>query len=209
MEQVLTNPDLLRKYAAQNNISLTEAKAEIKEEKEETKEDVKEFTSDDFKTADDVASALNKMGKSLKEQKTENQRLREGQKGINSSREADRIVNNMSREITTVREKYPELNPTSPDFDKELESEVGSLYQQLDFDPATKSPRGKVSLVLIADSFMKAAGRSKKQGSQKAQTDVEVKQAGKVTSGKGTSKDVSESKDPGTAIAQKINKALS
>ena len=205
METVLRDPELLRNYAKQNGMTLTEAKADIKDEKEEVKD---EFTPDSFKTADDVARGFNKINKTVKELKEENQSLREGQKGINSSREADRIANTMQKDITTVQEKYPELNPTSPDFDKKLESDIGSLYKELDFDPATNAPRGKVSLVNIADKIMSAAGRSRKQGSQEAQTNVKVKQAGKVTSGKGTSKGASVSKDPGTAIAQKINKAL-
>ena len=204
MGQVLKDPALLKKYAEQNGMTLSEAKAEIKEEKVE----VKDFTPDQFKTAEDVATTFNKINKTVKELKEENQSLREGQKGINSSREADRIANTMQKDITTVQEKYPELNPTSPDFDKKLESDIGSLYKELDFDPATNAPRGKVSLVNIADKIMSAAGRSRKQGSQEAQTNVKVKQAGKVTSGKGTSKGASVSKDPGTAIAQKINKAL-
>jgi len=205
MEQVLSNPELLRNYAKQNGMTLTEAKAEVKEEKKE----VEDFTPDSFKTAADVAKSFNSMNKTVKELREENSRLLEGQRGINSTREAERVVTNMRRDISTVQEKYPELNPKSPDFNKDLESSIGELYNDLDFDPKTKTFRGKVSVVKIADQVMKAAKLANKQGSRKAQTDVKVKQAGKITSGKSKSSGKALSSDPGTMIAQKIAKAIS
>ena len=205
MEKVLRSPELLRNYAKQNGMTLTEAKADIKDEKEEVKD---EFTPDSFKTADDVAKGFNSMNKTIKGLVIENSRLREGQKGINSSRRLEHIANNMQKDITTVQEKYPELNPTSPEYNKELESSIGELYQQLDYNPATKSFNGKVSITTIANQIMKAAGLAKKQGSLKAQTDVKVKQAGKITSGKSKKTGSKESSDPGTSIAQKISKAM-
>lgn len=204
MEQVLGNPELLKKFAEQNGMTLTEAKAEIKEEKQE----VKEFTPDSFKTAEDVAKGFNTINKTIKDLTDENSRLREGQKGINRSRESERIVTNMRRDIATVQDKYPELNPKSPDFNKELEESIGELYNDLDFDPKTQTFRGKVSLTKIADKIMKATGLAKKQGSRKAQTDVKVKQAGKITSGKSKSSGKAESSDPGTMIAQAVQKAV-
>ena len=204
MEAVLTQPTLLKRYAEQNGMSLSEAKASIKDEKEEIKDVVEEFSPENFKTSGDVASALNKMNKSLAETKAENQRLREGQKGINSSRESERIANNMQRDISAVQDKYPVLNPKSPEFNKDLETSVGKLYHKLDFDPATKTFRGNVSVTDIADTVMESTKLAKKQGSREAQTDVTVKQAGKVNSGKGKSKSTSTE---GLTIAQKIKKA--
>lgn len=201
MEGILTNPARLKKFASQNGMTLTEAKAEIKEEQEEI---VDEFAPDQFKTGADVATALNKMNTNLREAKAENKRLRDGQDGINSSRKLDKIASNMQRDITTVQDKYPELNPKSPDFDKELETSVGKLYQKLDFDQASQSFRGKVSITDIAETIMGAAKRGNKAGSRKAQTNVVVKQAGKVKSGKGKSKGNSTA---GMTIAQKIAKA--
>ena len=205
METVLRDPELLRNYAKQNGMTLTEAKADIKDEKEEVKD---EFTPDSFKTADDVARGFNKINKTVKQLREENTRLREGYEGINSTRAAERVVTNMQRDIGAVQEKYPELNPKSPDFNKDLESSIGELYNDLDFDPKTKSFRGKVSVTKIADQVMKAAKLAQKQGSQKAQTDVKVKQAGKITSGKSKKTGTPDSSDPGTSIAQKISKAI-
>lgn len=209
MEGILTNPSLLRRYAEQNGMTLAEAKADVKEQQDEVEDAIQEFTPDQFKTSGDVANALNSIrketSKTIKELKAENQRLREGYKGINSSRELERVANNMERDIATVREKYPELNPSSPDFDKELEQSIGELYNELDFDPATQTFRGKVSIAKIADRVMSAAKRASKRGSRQAQTDVKVKQAGKVTSGKGKSKGGDSTE--GLTIAQKIAKA--
>ena len=204
MEGVLGNPAMLKRYAEQNGMTLTQAKAEIKEEKAEVTD---EFTPDSFKTADDVAKGFNKFAKTIEELKVENTRLRESYKGFNSSRRLERIANNMSKDITTVQEKYPELNPNSSDYDSKLESSIGGLYKDLDFDPATNTFRGKISVLQIADKVMEAAGRARKQGSKKAQTDVKVKQAGKVTSGKSKKTGAVDSADPGTSIAQKIKKA--
>lgn len=209
MEGILTNPTLLKRYAEQNGMTLAEAKADVKEQQEEVEDAVEEFTAEQFKTPADVAKALNDIrsstSKTIKELKAENQRLREGYKGISSSRELERVANNMERDIATVREKYPELNPSSPDFDKELEQSIGDLYNELDFDPTTQTFRGKVSIAKIADRVMSAAKRARKQGSQRAQTDVKVKQVGKVTSGKGKSSGGDSTK--GLTIAQKIAKA--
>lgn len=209
MEGILTNPALLKRYAEQNGMTLAEAKADVKEQQDEVEDAIQEFTPDQFKTSADVAKALNDIrsttSKTIKELKAENSRLREGYQGINSSRKLETIANNMDRDITTVREKYPELNPKSPDFDKELEQSIGELYNELDFDPATQTFRGQVSLAKIADRVMKAAKRAGQRGSRKAQTDVKVKQAGKVTSGQGKSKSSGDTQ--GLTIAQKIAKA--
>lgn len=210
MEGILTNPSLLKRYAEQNGMTLSEAKADIKGEQEDAEDVIEEFTPDQFKTAEDVARALNQIrgttSKTIKELKAENQRLLEGYRGINSSRELERIANNMEKDIATVREKYPELNPSSPEYDEELESSIGELYQEIDFDQSTQTFRGKASLAKIADRVMKATGRAKKQGSREAQTDVRVKQAGKVTSGKGKSGGKTNSSE-GLTIAQKVARA--
>lgn len=212
MTQVLTNPELFRKYAEENGMTLKEAKAEIKEEIEDEKDSIEEFKPEQFKTSEDVAKALNSVRssaqKEIKALRDENKNLREGLTGISGERKSERINKFVTDGIAAVREKYPQLNPKSDDFDKELEGEIGALYEELDFDPRTKSFRGNVSLVKLTDRVMKAAGKAGKKASKKAQTDVKVKQAGKVTSGKGKSTGTTESDDPGTAIGQKIARTL-
>lgn len=213
-EQVLSDPTLLRKYAKEAGISLEEAKAEIKEEQK------KLYTPENFKSAQDLANALNelqgnftKVNETITSLKEENQRLRGELDGINGSRRVEQVASIMGNDVAIVREKYPQLNPKSPEFDPELEKEIGSFYFELDAvdqsDPS-KGFKGQYSLAKITDRFMRVRGEGAKKGSQQAQTIVKTKQAGKVvTSVKGDTKDTAtQSSDPGTSIAQKIARTL-
>lgn len=212
MEQVLGNQDLLRRYAEQNGMTLTQAKAEIKEEQNDAKDEIEEISPDSLNTKEDLARAFNQIRtsalKEIRSLKEENQRLRDGFEGVSSSQEAARVYSFMQSEVSTIQEKYPELNPKNQEYDADLEGEIASLYEELDFDPQKNSFRGKVSLVKLTDRVMSAAGKAKKVGSRQAQTEVKVKQKGKVVTGKSESKEAPSSTDPGTAIAQKISKAL-
>lgn len=209
-QAVLSDPIALAKYAKESGFTIGEAKAEIKEEQ------AKLYTPDRFKTPEDVANALNEIHasnqKSLAELKAENQRLRDGMTGFTESQHVEHVANTMQQDIGTVREKYPQLNPKSPEYDPELEKEIGSFYHELDavdLNDPSKGYRGQFSIAKIADRIMSAAGKARKKGSEQAQTDVRVKQAGRVvTSSKTTSKEAPESKDAGTVIAQRIAKAM-
>lgn len=209
-EKVLSDPALLRKYAKESGMTLEEAKAEIKEEKKETE---KSYSPDRFKTAQDVADALNELAensnKTVSQLKEQIQSLQGELSGISSTRNLERVTNSMQSDIASVQEKYPQLNPKSPEYDKELEKEIGSFYHELDFDPQTGGYKGKFSIANITDRFMKVRGVGAKEGSARAQTIVKTKVSGQVvTSSKTSSKGASTSSDPGTSIAQKIQNAL-
>jgi len=203
-EQVLADPALLRKYAKEAGMTLEEAKAEIKEEKKAL------YTPDRFKSAQDVADVLNELqGKSdqtIAALQKELQGLRGELSGISSSRQVERVASSMQSDIGSIQEKYPQLNPKSPEYDKNLEKD-----HELDaIDPSNPNSgyKGQFSLAKIAERFMRVRGVGAKEGSQRAQTIVKTKMAGKVvTSSKNSSKDTTSS-DPGTSIAQKIQKAL-
>jgi hypothetical protein len=204
-EQVLRDPGLLKKYAQESGMTLAEAKEEVKEDL---------YSVDKLKTAEDVANALNEIKtgftKNLSNLQEENQRLKSELTGLSSSRQFEYVANNMQKDISTVREKYPELNPKSSEFDPELEREIGSFYHELDYDPQLGGYRGNYSIAKITDRIMKAAGRARDKGAKKAQTIVKQKEAGKVvTSSKASSKSESVSTDPATAIAQRIRKITS
>jgi hypothetical protein len=95
----------------------------------------------------------------------------------------------IASEIESVQSKYPqlrELNPDgskNPDFDLELDREIGQLYDYLDFDPQSQTYRGKVSFAKVAESFMKMAKRGEASGSRKAQTIVQDRRLGRAQSG--------------------------
>ena len=204
-EQVLRDPGLLKKYAQESGMTLAEAKEEVKEDL---------YSVDKLKTAEDVANALNEIKtgftKNLSNLQEENQRLKSELTGLSSSRQFEYVANNMQKDISTVREKYPELNPKSSEFDPELEREIGSFYHELDYDPQLGGYKGNHSIAKITDRIMKAAGRARDKGAKKAQTIVKQKEAGKVvTSSKASSKSESVSTDPSTAIAQRIRKLTS
>lgn len=209
-EQVLSSPELLRKFAKEMGMSVEEAKAEIKEEQKNL------YTPERFKTAQDIADVLNEMqtsfAKTVAELKEENRRLRGDLSGISSSRQAERVVTTMQSDIADIRSKYPQLNPKSPEYDPALEEEIGSFYLELDgVDPndPSKGVYGKYSLAKITDRFMKVRGVGAKEGSNRAQTNVITRQAGRVvTTSKAKASDTPSSPDAGTSIAQKIAKTL-
>lgn len=201
-ERVLNSPELLRNYAKRSGMSLTEAKAEVKQEK-------RTYSSEGFKTAEDVATAFNSVSQELKALKVENQRLTGRLGGFSKMNRVERVQNTIKQDISTVQAKYPELNPKNSSYDPDLEANIAELYQELDFDSKTGGYRGNCSIAKLTDRIMRAAKTARKQGSKQAQTNVKVKQAGKiVTSGKSKSKKTTGSTDPGTAIAQKIQKAM-
>lgn len=209
-EQVLSDPVLLRKFAKEMGLTVEEAKAEIKDEQK------KLYTPDKFKSAQDLADALNEMHgeftkvtQTISQLQEENQRLRGELSGINGSRRLEHVASTMGNDISTIQSTYPQLNPKSPEYDPELEKEIGSFYHELDFDPSTGGYRGQYSLAKIAERFMRVRGEGAKKGSQQAQTIVKTRQAGRVvTSSKGGSKDTPTASNPGTSIAQKIAKTL-
>jgi len=117
----------------------------------------------------------------------------------------DRIRN----EIDQVRQKYPEFNPQSPQYDEELEKALGDAYEEIDYDPNTGTFRGQVSLLRLADRFISAARRGEKQGSRRAQTSVVDRRIGRVRSGaKEGGDEVDESKlSPSQTIAARMQRA--
>jgi len=209
-QDVLLNPDKLRKYAVASGLTLAEAKAEIKEEAKAL------YTPEMFDSKESLAGTLNKMQTGFQTElqalRDENKRLSEGFTGFSQSRHIERVASIMSQETAAVQEKYPELNPKNPEYDSALEDGIGRLLIKLDaVDPKNPSQgfKGEHSLVELTDLIMGAAGKARDKGSQRAQTDIKVKQAGRVvTSSKNNSQDTESSKDAGSVIAQRIAKAM-
>jgi len=201
-ESVLSDPDMLKRYAKEAGITLTEAKAEIKEEL---------YSADKFKTADDIANALNELrtGFNTKSQTYEERIKRQEAElaSLRGERTVERVATNMKSDIDAVREKYPELNPKRLDeYNEELEKGLGDLYHELDYDEKTERYRGNVSIARLAEKVMKAASSARKQGSQDAQTSVREKTAGKVVTSSKSSRSESSEEDlsPGAVIAQRM-----
>lgn len=213
-ERVLSSPELLREFAKKAGYSLAEAKEILKDAKDDAEEQA--FKPDQFNTKEDLAKTFNSITASHKKEVADlKKEIEELKSGLTGFRENDRvrsIAANMSNDITSVQEKYSELNPKSADYDPDLEKEITSLYVELDaVDPSdpSKGMKGNVSLAKLADRIMAAAGRGQKKGSENAQTQVRVKQAGRVvTTGGKPNNNGGESSNPDTSIALKIARAM-
>jgi hypothetical protein len=201
-EQILRNPEILKKYAKEAGISLSEAKEEIKEES-------KKFSADRFKTADDVASVFNELTERMESLVKENSELKNNFSGFAQSREVERVANNLQSDSVKVKNLYKELDKESDQYNESLDKRIAARYHKLDFDEKTGSYMGKHSLADIAQDFVETYREAKGTGSKEAQTKIVEKQSGRViTSTKSASRVESESNDPGTAIAQKIYQRL-
>jgi len=208
-ETVLRSPELLRKYAKDAHISLTEAKEEIKD----AKDDAEEFSADKFQTAEDIAKALNALRSGFNTKTKESEKiisdLQAEIKGLAEVRQVESVQNTIKQDISEMREKYPELNPKSSSYNPKLEEKIGKLFADVDFDEQKGAFKGKTSIAKIADAIMESAVEAKKKGSEEAQTVIKERNAGKiVTSEKATKKTESESEDAGTTIASRIANAV-
>lgn len=192
-EKVLSDKEMFLKYAEQSGYTKQEAKEAAKEI----------FSPDKFKTVEDVASAFNELsGKYAQEIES----LKKQLSGIDSERRVNQAATRLDLDIRSAKEKYPELNPKSPNYDLELDKEIFKLYSELDADPTTGNLRGEIPLMKVVDRVMRAAGRAKKAASKEAQTQVVTKQSGRVvTSQKSSSKEASDSDlSPADAISKRI-----
>lgn len=201
-EQVLRDPKALRRYMEDSGFT----QKEIQEEQE------KRFSPDQIKTAEDLTNALNELtgdfDKRTKAYEEKIQALENTIGGFGQVRRVEAVASKMRNDAETIRDKYPELDPKSSDYDQELDKAVTQLYHQMDYDPRSGSYTGRHSLANVADQIMTAAQKAQKKASKDAQTRVKERQAGKVVTSKKPSKDTSKSSDPATEIARRINKAI-
>jgi len=204
-KEILGNPVLLREYMQ---------KAGWEQGKTDPAEAPLPFSVEKLQEAKDIADALNKLasenstlkdsyGKELKD-------LQTALVGLASERRVERVASFLESDTSTIREKYPELNPKSPEYNPELEGDIAALYHELDFDPQTGGYKGQYSLAKVTERVMSAASKASAKASQKAQTTIQDKARGKtVTSDKGSDGSVDESKQsPEATIASRISKFM-
>lgn len=218
-KQVLTDPKLLSAYAKEMGLTIAEAKQEIKEEVKDKKREL--YQGSAFQTGDDVARVLNELRDEF-DTRTQGyektiQELRDTVGSMTNQGRVERVANQVTSDITSIRSKYPVLdpkpddegNPTNPNYDPDLEKEISELFRELDFDERTQMFRGNVSLVKLADRIMRAAGQGKRKGSEEAQTVIQERKRGQIVTNSGRStKDTSEPTDPSAIIASRIKKVM-
>jgi hypothetical protein len=195
-EEVLNNPALLKSYVAK--FGEPEAK------KEETVSKEKEMRYEDVQTNEDLHKFLKQQDEKVQAKLKE---LDSSISEVKSSHKNTTVASRIQSDITTVRETYPELNPKSSDYNKELDDAVGQLYEKYDYDPQSKTFKGDASIKDIADIIMKAAGSSKKQGSEEAQTTIRDKRSGRAVSGASKAAPDESNMTPGQIIASRIKAA--
>lgn len=212
-EKILTNPTLLSEYAKQMGLEISGGKSTKADAvtEEAVQDDLAELiTADNMDDVDKITGVVKKVhshyqGK-LTAQEQRIKRLEDQLGGVAESSKREAVLNKLTTDVSSVRGKYPELNPKSDAYNPELEKEIKDHYDELDFDEATQSYRGNHSLASITDRFMRTAGFFKNAGSKQAQTIVKQKILGKGVTNKAGTKVEAESTDPATAIGQRISK---
>ncbi len=201
--EFLNNPQAVKAYLAE----LEKEQGGAVEEQED------EITPDQIETTED----LQKFARQL--ERKSNQKIEEVKRSLNGVQQKQALTataDQIDRQIQTIEGKYSALREfnadgsKNPDFDPELEKELGDLFIDLDYDPRGKQFKGKIDYVKVADRFMKAVKRGESQGSRKAQTIVKDKRDARPQSSGRVSTDsqLDESKmSASETIAARIAKA--
>ncbi len=206
MEQVLSNPETLAKFAKQQyGIDIS-----VKQETATQENQPKRYKAEDFSNLDDVAGKFNELqeGFEVKTKAYEDQIKQLGavvSTLVDTGRETQ-LATTMEKDVSSLR-NVPELDAKSSDFIDGLESKIAAKYVQLDFDEQTGRFRGQTTLKAVADDFIEAIRLGRTSGSQRAQTIVKDKTEGRVRS----SAPVKDEQDtstmnPGDSIAAGIRK---
>lgn len=170
----------------------------------------KTYTAEDFENLEDVAGVVNKIQQDyqVKTETLEGQ-VKQLSTAVNSLLQGGRvqqIASSMKQEITTLQSE-PELDSKNPDFIEGFETDIADMYHKLDFDEKTGRYKGDYSIADIGNRMISAARKARKVGSEKAQTVVKDKSAGKVViSPKVTEETNADKLDAGDSIALGISK---
>lgn len=171
-----------------------------------------EITLDQVQTREDVVKYLEQ---ERRKDRAEIEQIKKTVNGFMQNQGQMAVGQKIRSQIEEARRKYPVLRPTNPDgtpnpdFDADLEREIGEAFDELDFDPATQSYRGKVDFSKLVERFMKAAKRGESQGSKKAQTVIQDRRAGRIVTGpkSGDTQPDESNMTPSQVIASRMARA--
>lgn len=213
MEKVLADPTKLRQFMEESGyeakpIAPVETKTEPKVAPE-LQQVLDLMNPDKLQTVGDYAAALKASfeynQKLVADHQAKVENLTKELSGLSVDRRVEAVANGIDKDISLVREKYPELDPSKPEFNPELEKEIGELFNELDYDAGAKMYLGKHSLAKITERFMRSAQALKKAGSLDAQKIIKEKRMGQsVSTGKSANDKGEENLSPGQVIAQRI-----
>ena len=210
MEQVLGNPQMLARFMEQQyGIKVPEPKQEETSAQVDAPQ-VKKFTADDFENIGDVAEKLNEIQETFGQKTAGYEKkideLNSTISGLLQNGRNIQVANKMSDDVSTLRSEK-ELDPKSPEFIEGLESDIASLYHQLDFDQTTGTYKGQYSIAEIGKQIISAARKARAKGSLQAQTVVKKKTEGRVRTSQVVSDDQGdETLAPGDSIAKGVAK---
>lgn len=196
-EGLLNNPALLKNYVKQFDGA---------DEQKQEKTQEQEMRYEDVETTEDLQKFLRQQDSKVQSKLKE---LDTTISSVKSSQKDTIVASRIQNDITTVRSEYPELDPKSGSYSKELDLAVGELYEKFDLDTNTNAFKGQVSIKDIADIVMRAAGSSKKQGSTEAQTTIRDKRTGKAVSGASSQAPDESGMTAGQLIASRMRRASS
>ena len=204
MERVLSDPQLLTRFMKQQygvEVPVQEAAKEIQK---------KQYTAEDFKDIEDVASKFNELNegfeKKAKSYESEIKELRTTVTALADGSRNSQIAATTERDATHLR-TLPELNPKSSDFIEGLEAKIVNRYAQMDFDDRTGRFKGQTTLGQVAEDVIDAIRLGRQSGSKRAQTIVKDKSEGRVRSNTSAKEGVDTDKlSPSESIAAGIAK---
>lgn len=199
-EEFLSDPENVRRYLEELE---RETGGNVQSENM-----AKELTPESIETPKDLQDYL---AQERAKDRAELENLKRSLGGFYNTQRIISTGQKIQSEISSVRQKYPQFDPNSPEFDNELEKTLADTFEELDFDPRSQTFQGKVSLSRLADKIMFAANKGAKRGSREAQTTVVDKRFGQVRSkNSGSNGDVDESRmTPEQIIASRIRRASS
>lgn len=210
MEEILNDPDKLNRYMSAAGFNKSTVEVAKDKPKPTSTDELQELIKPErLQTVGDYSKALQALASytqnTVESYETKIGGLTKELGGLSAGRRLESVANTIDKDITLVREKYPELDPKSSDFNPELEKEIGELFNELDFDGQSMTYRGSHSLLNIAERMMRSAVALKKAGSSEAQKIVKEKRMGRVSStGKSKAEATEENLSPGQVIAQRI-----
>lgn len=172
-EKLLNDPDQLVEYAATMGLKLT------KEQAKEVQKD-KTIDPDKIETVEDLRA----FAKQLQTQvATKAGELDKGIQGLRQNSKDESITNQFKTDMDDARSKYPELDPRSESYNKDLDETIGRLFLAADVDPNTRKLAGRVRLSTFVDQVMSVRKNGQETGSRDAQTVVKDKRRGQVRTG--------------------------
>lgn len=205
-ESFMSDPEQVERY-------LEELRKELGETKP-TADPKDEISLEQVQTREDVVKFLDQ---ERRKDKVEIDNLKKTISGFMQTQGELAVGQRIRSQIEEARRKYPAINPVkadgspNPDFDPELEKQIGEAFDELDYDPRTQSFRGQVDFLKLVDRFMTAAKRGESAGSRKAQTVIQDRRTGRVVTGTQASSDSPDESNmtPSQKIAARLQRVAS